>query len=79
MKFSNPIIAGFSPDPSVICHEGTFFLVTSSFHMFPGLPIYSSTDLNTWTQIGTDLSPSSGRISAHNLQATPSTESAKFH
>lgn len=52
MKFRNPIIPGFNPDPSVVLHNGTFFLVTSSFHMFPGLPIYSSTDLNSWTHLG---------------------------
>ena len=37
--------------------NGTFFLVTSSFHVFPGLPIYASTDLKKWTQVG-ELSPS---------------------
>ncbi|KAH8652631.1 putative xylosidase/arabinosidase [Tricladium varicosporioides] len=52
MKFVNPIIPGFAPDPSVVFVEGTFFLVNSSFHIFPGLPIYASKDLNTWTQIG---------------------------
>ncbi|PMD34936.1 glycoside hydrolase family 43 protein [Hyaloscypha variabilis F] len=51
-KYSNPIIPGFSPDPSVCFHDGTFFLVNSSFHMFPGVPIYASKDLNSWTQIG---------------------------
>ncbi|KAN0090480.1 Glycosyl hydrolase, five-bladed beta-propellor domain containing protein [Hyaloscypha variabilis] len=48
-KYSNPIIPGFSPDPSVCFHDGTFFLVNSSFHMFPGVPIYASKDLNSWT------------------------------
>jgi beta-xylosidase len=30
-----------------------YFVVNSSFHLFPGLPIYASTDLKTWTHIGT--------------------------
>ncbi|KAJ5088957.1 Concanavalin A-like lectin/glucanase subgroup [Penicillium argentinense] len=47
-----PIIPGFAPDPSICCIEGTFFLVNSSFHLFPGLPIYSSRDLITWKHIG---------------------------
>jgi beta-xylosidase len=47
MKYSNPIISRFSPDPSVTFYNGTFFLVNSSFHMFPGLPIYASKDLNS--------------------------------
>ncbi|KAL4879559.1 glycosyl hydrolase [Aspergillus karnatakaensis] len=48
----NPIIPGFAPDPSTIYVDGTYFLVNSTFHMFPGLPIYASKDLATWTHIG---------------------------
>ncbi|OAP56346.1 hypothetical protein AYL99_09525 [Fonsecaea erecta] len=48
----NPIIPGFAPDPSVVLIDGTFFLVNSSFHVFPGLPIYASKDLISWKQIG---------------------------
>ncbi|OQV01301.1 hypothetical protein CLAIMM_06682 [Cladophialophora immunda] len=48
----NPIIPGFAPDPSVVLIDGTFFLVNSTFHVFPGLPIYASEDLISWRQIG---------------------------
>ncbi|KAL2074176.1 hypothetical protein VTL71DRAFT_7954 [Oculimacula yallundae] len=48
----NPIIPGFAPDPSVVLVDGTFFLVNSTFHMFPGLPIYASKDLISWQHIG---------------------------
>ncbi|KAH7146196.1 glycosyl hydrolase [Dactylonectria macrodidyma] len=48
----NPIIPGFAPDPSAIHVDGWFFVVTSSFHLFPGLPIYASQDLSSWKQIG---------------------------
>ncbi|KAL4978978.1 glycosyl hydrolase [Aspergillus desertorum] len=48
----NPIIPGFAPDPSLAKVDGLYFLVTSSFHMFPGLPIYTSQDLVSWKQIG---------------------------
>lgn len=52
MKFKNPIIPGFYPDPS-ICRKGKdYYLVTSSFEFFPGVPIFHSTDLVNWTQIG---------------------------
>jgi beta-xylosidase len=51
----NPIIPGFAPDPSIVQIEGTFFLVNSSFHVFPGLPIYASKDLISWKHIGTFL------------------------
>jgi beta-xylosidase len=48
----NPIIPGFAPDPSVVLIGDTFFLVNSTFHVFPGLPIFASKDLVNWTQIG---------------------------
>jgi len=52
MKYTNPIVSGFNPDPS-ICRVGKdFYLVTSTFEYFPGLPIYHSTDLIHWEQIG---------------------------
>lgn len=52
MTFTNPIIPGFYPDPS-ICRVGQdYFLVTSSFEYFPGVPIFHSRDLVHWRQIG---------------------------
>ncbi|KAF4924088.1 Non-reducing end alpha-L-arabinofuranosidase BoGH43A [Colletotrichum viniferum] len=50
--FRNPIIPGFAPDPSVVFVDGVFYLATSSFHIFPGIPIYASTDLQEWKHIG---------------------------
>ncbi|WP_279281861.1 glycoside hydrolase family 43 protein [Enterococcus gallinarum] len=48
----NPILPGFHPDPS-ICRVGAdFYLVTSTFEYFPGLPIYHSRNLIDWTLIG---------------------------
>lgn len=50
--YRNPVIPGFNPDPSV-CRVGEdYYLVTSSFEYFPGLPIYHSRDLVNWRQIG---------------------------
>ena len=52
MTYKNPIIPGFNPDPS-ICRVGDdFYLVTSSFEYFPGVPIYHSRDLTNWKHIG---------------------------
>ncbi|MDT0123129.1 glycoside hydrolase family 43 protein [Paenibacillus sp. RRE4] len=52
MKFNNPVISGFHPDPS-ICNVGEdYYLVNSSFHYFPGVPIFHSRDLVNWQQIG---------------------------
>jgi alpha-N-arabinofuranosidase len=51
----NPIIPGFHPDPS-ICRVGEdYYLATSSFEWFPGVPIYHSRDLMHWRQIGNAL------------------------
>jgi len=50
--FRNPILSGFYPDPS-ICRVGEdYYLATSSFEYFPGLPIFHSRDLVHWNQIG---------------------------
>lgn len=49
---ANPIIPGFNPDPS-ICRVGDdFYLATSSFEYFPGVPLYHSRDLVNWQMIG---------------------------
>lgn len=50
--FENPILPGFYPDPS-ICRAGDdYYIVTSSFAYFPGIPIFHSRDLVHWEQIG---------------------------
>src|SRR6187397_2409852 len=50
--FDNPILPGLHPDPS-ICRVGDdFYLVTSSFEYFPGVPIFHSRDLVSWRQLG---------------------------
>ncbi|MGN7759981.1 glycoside hydrolase family 43 protein [Paenibacillus sp. 22594] len=52
MQYTNPVIPGFHPDPS-ICRVGEdYYLVTSSFEYFPGVPIFHSKDLVHWRQIG---------------------------
>lgn len=48
----NPVIPGFHPDPSVVRVGDDFYLVTSSFEFFPGVPIFHSRDLVYWRQIG---------------------------
>ncbi|MBP5284494.1 MAG: family 43 glycosylhydrolase [Kiritimatiellae bacterium] len=46
-----PLIGGFNPDPS-ICRAGDFFyIVTSSFELSPGIPVYRSRDLRHWELI----------------------------
>ncbi len=50
--FSNPVLAGFYPDPSA-CRVGKdYYLVNSTFSYFPGIPLFHSRDLVHWTLIG---------------------------
>jgi len=66
-SFTNPVIPGFHPDPS-ICRVGDrFYLVTSSFEYFPGIPIYTSTDLVSWSSLGHVLT----RASQLDLSSAP--------
>ena len=48
----NPILQGCYPDPSITRKGDDYFLVSSSFAMFPGVPIFHSNDLVNWKQIG---------------------------
>ncbi len=51
-NFQNPIISGFAPDPSICRVNDDYYIVTSSFTWFPGIPIYHSKDLINWELIG---------------------------
>ncbi|MGN0143324.1 MAG: glycoside hydrolase family 43 protein [Roseburia sp.] len=51
----NPILNGFYPDPSICAVGNDFYLVCSTFVYFPGVPIFHSTDLAHWEQIGNIL------------------------
>ena len=50
--YLNPIIPGFNPDPSIVRCGDDYFLATSTFEYFPGVPIYHSKDLISWNLIG---------------------------
>lgn len=50
--FTNPILPGFYPDPTICRVDDDYYLVTSSFEIFPALPIFHSKDLVHWKQLG---------------------------
>ncbi|WP_379160609.1 glycoside hydrolase family 43 protein [Paenibacillus sp. sgz5001063] len=50
--FRNPVLPGFYPDPSAIRVGEDYYLVTSSFEFFPGVPVFHSKDLVNWRQLG---------------------------
>ncbi len=78
MKYRNPVLKGFYPDPSVCCVNGIYYMVCSSFQYFPGVPLFESRDLVNWTQIGHVLTrseqveladvPSSGGVFAATIR-----------
>lgn len=51
-EFYNPILQGCYPDPAITKKGDDYYMVCSSFVMFPGVPIFHSKDLVNWTQIG---------------------------
>lgn len=57
---TNPILPGLYPDPS-ICRAGDdFYLVNSSFELYPGIPVFHSRNLVDWEQIGHVMTKDNG-------------------
>ncbi|HEY1802931.1 MAG TPA: glycoside hydrolase 43 family protein [Terracidiphilus sp.] len=50
--YRNPILFADYSDPDVIRDGLNYYLVASTFHFVPGIPILQSTDLVHWTIIG---------------------------
>ena len=44
--FKNPVLPGFNPDPSICRVNDDFYMVTSSFTWYPGIPIII---VKTWS------------------------------
>jgi xylan 1,4-beta-xylosidase len=69
-QVKNPILPGFYPDPSICRVDTDYYLVNSSFSFFPGIPIFHSTDLAHWKQIGHVLDrPSQLKLTDHWMSA----------
>ncbi len=51
-EYINPINAGYYPDPSIVRDGDDYYMIHSSFAHYPGIPIFHSTDLVNWNQIG---------------------------
>jgi alpha-N-arabinofuranosidase len=68
-NFRNPVLPGCYPDPS-ICRVGEdFYLVTSSFAYYPGLPLFHSRDLVGWRQL-THVLNRPGQLSLEGLDVS---------
>ena len=51
MRYTNPILYGDYSDPDVIRVKDDFYMISSSFTYFPGLPVLHSRDLVHWELI----------------------------
>lgn len=60
LTLKNPIISGSYPDPSICRVDDSYYMVCSSFEMYPGIPIFHSKNLAEWTQIGHALTKDNG-------------------
>ncbi len=50
--YTNPVLPGFFPDPSVVRAGEDYYLINSTFQYFPAIVISHSKDLVHWRQIG---------------------------
>lgn len=50
--YTNPIIRGMHPDPSVVRVGDTYYLANSTFEYYPGVIVLTSKDLLNWTTLG---------------------------
>ncbi|MBE6636852.1 MAG: glycoside hydrolase family 43 protein [Ruminococcaceae bacterium] len=67
MQYQNPILSGFNPDPSICRVNDDYYLVTSTFEFFPGVPIYHSKNLINWELVGHCLT-SDEQLYLHNAR-----------
>lgn len=76
----NPLLPGFYPDPSICRVEDDFYMVTSSFSYFPGVPIFHSKDLAHWEQIGHVLDrPEQLPLSPYNISGGIFAPTIRYH
>ncbi len=53
--YTNPILPGMYPDPSICRVDSDYYMVNSTFQYFPGVPLWHSRDLVNWRQLGNVL------------------------
>jgi alpha-N-arabinofuranosidase len=78
--FTNPILAGFYPDPS-ICRVGSdYYLVNSTFSYFPGITIFQSKDVVNWKIIGNVLNrPEQLNLEGHGVSRGIYAPAIRYH
>jgi hypothetical protein len=66
--FANPVLPGDHPDPTVVRADGAFYASATSASWAPSFPVFRSTDLVNWQQVGAVL-PRPPRWTAGNFWA----------
>jgi xylan 1,4-beta-xylosidase len=51
-SINNPVLTGFTPDPSIVRVGDDYYIATSTFEWFPGVALHHSRDLMHWRLIG---------------------------
>lgn len=65
--YLNPIVAGDHPDPTILKDGDDYYMTFTSFNAYPGIVIWHSTDLVSWSPITAALSKPLGTIFAVDL------------
>lgn len=79
-EIKNPLLPGFYPDPSIVRVDNDFYMVTSSFSYFPGVPVFHSKDLANWEQIGHVLDrPSQLEVNADRISGGIYAPTIRYH
>ena len=82
--YQNPVLFADYSDPDVIRVGSDYYLVSSSFHFMPGLPILKSPDLVNWTLIGhvyqrLDLDPKYSLIGGNRYAGGSWAPAIRYH
>ena len=65
--FTNPILGGDYPDPTVIREGNDYYMTHSSFDYLPGLVVWHSTDLVNWEPVSSALNTYLGSVWAPDI------------
>ena len=67
MTYTNPVIGGDYPDPSILRVGEDFYMTHSSFEYVPGLLVWHSRNLIDWQPIGYALTNYVGSVWAPDI------------
>ena len=65
--FTNPILGGDHPDPTIVRDGNDYYMTHSSFEYLPGLTVYHSKDLVNWEPISYALRKNLGSVWAPDI------------